>query len=918
MTSFVSKSENEFKAMEYGTVYYMDVVLKNRNVVMTEGYISDAQYGLGDSGYEKYYLKQRGSIYGYPLSSQVLQTSSADEEHIRDLRDPHYGQWTPPYFYGDAVARISFAPHEFDTTMSPGESRKFALDEILRGSKIRTYKKTRIGGEDGNSNFVPSWDDDVGAQNGLYNTLNYSEYNIETVDSGTYGEFASTILFTDMMTIDSSVNLWGKKKNPVVDYSKINTGSDDSTKSNIGVNESTNGNNESWVISTKWETPILQFSGHGIDTYCSLPDATSKDLSEVRRARGMWYDYGVLPSNDDGIYLEIKESFPERVYDKKVYADSEDTYTSTNLTTFKTYSGQDVNFRHSVNNELYGSLVDVCGFKVGESRIGEIADSGELREAVCVIPFIEQDGEIKFFDVDKAIFDKQKENVFTKGYSWKMKNGDIIKRTSIMDTYDKMKDFVLPPQFDYRRYDDINPFIMYILDTKFDLSKQDLVDIWQNVMPDSFKVMKKDHIEFEHELEKYEFFHGQEIPSDIRFMMFKIKKKAEWNYYNVLPSSNEESKFKFEIMGENGEYVEKEPTFNYNYPYDFISVIAAARFDVSFELEEDNMEFFDSKSEVIDFQLTRYGSKLLRDGKLEPVYYAFYDDAIVYDGEYAGKTEEQNDIEDRIFHDTPYIHTISKAGSKVKKIIDDDFDIQVIDSIGKSSTFNAQDDVPRWKIRSINSEFDGDNIEETPLDTSQERVVMNIPQIPYEEIEYEWEPVYEVPSNESEIEPSDIAYRFDDGTGIRLIDDYILLDVQELGVDFLKHNFDVDIYEIQEGTGRDGESNYLKQLYFFKKPQLIKDGVLLDDDKIIEYDDDMIAEDSSLVEHHFEVLFDHEIPDEYICEYLSKENDNNNIYLRDSGVFNVESDNRSCKVDNKNSVYNQYDVRTEDNIGNEC
>lgn len=300
------------------------------------------------------------------------------------------------------------------------------------------------------------------------------------------------------------------------------------------------------------------------------------------------------------------------------------------------------------------------------------------------------------------------------------------------------------------------------------------------------------------------------------------------------------------------------------------------------------------------------------------MYYAFYDDNIVYDGEYAGKTEDQNDIEDRILTDTPYIKTVAIRGSNNKKIIDDDYDIQVSDSIGKSSSFNAQDDIPRWKIRSVNGDFDDVNIDESPLETAQEKSIMNIPQIPYEDLEYEWEPVMEVPNNNSEIEKEEIAYRFDDGTGIRLTNDYILLDIQELGVDFLKHNFDVDFYEVQSGTGRDGETNYLKPLYFFKRPELIKNGILLDENEIVEYDEDNIATDSSLVDHHFEVLFDHEIPDEYICEYLSKENDNNNIYLRDSGVFSVESDNRSCKVDNKNLVSNQYDVRTEDNIGNEC
>jgi hypothetical protein len=90
----------------------MDVVLRNKNVVMTEGY---NWYEDGMGNYETYFRKQRGSLYGYPLNSTGEQFSL---DNIQDLRDPMYGMWTPPYFYGDSVVRISFAPHEFDGNLA--------------------------------------------------------------------------------------------------------------------------------------------------------------------------------------------------------------------------------------------------------------------------------------------------------------------------------------------------------------------------------------------------------------------------------------------------------------------------------------------------------------------------------------------------------------------------------------------------------------------------------------------------------------------------------------------------------------------------------------------------------------------------------------------------------------------------------
>ena len=60
------------------------------------------------------------------------------------------------------------------------------------------------------------------------------------------------------------------------------------------------------------------------------------------------------------------------------------------------------------------------------------------------------------------------------------------------------------------------------------------------------------------------------------------------------------------------------------------------------------MSFFDKKEDVIDLELTQYGKYLLSEGKLKPYYYAFFDDDVIYDGNYAGMTEEQNAIKDRI------------------------------------------------------------------------------------------------------------------------------------------------------------------------------------------------------------------------------------------------------------------------------
>ena len=60
------------------------------------------------------------------------------------------------------------------------------------------------------------------------------------------------------------------------------------------------------------------------------------------------------------------------------------------------------------------------------------------------------------------------------------------------------------------------------------------------------------------------------------------------------------------------------------------------------------MEFFDKKEEVLDIELTPYGEFLLAKGKFKPDQYAFFDEEIMYDGEYGNIAEFQNEIKDRI------------------------------------------------------------------------------------------------------------------------------------------------------------------------------------------------------------------------------------------------------------------------------
>ena len=52
------------------------------------------------------------------------------------------------------------------------------------------------------------------------------------------------------------------------------------------------------------------------------------------------------------------------------------------------------------------------------------------------------------------------------------------------------------------------------------------------------------------------------------------------------------------------------------------------------------MKFLNKKEQVFDIQLTPYGKHKLSAGNFTPMYYAFFDDNILYDAQYANSVSE--------------------------------------------------------------------------------------------------------------------------------------------------------------------------------------------------------------------------------------------------------------------------------------
>jgi len=182
------------------------------------------------------------------------------------------------------------------------------------------------------------------------------------------------------------------------------------------------------------------------------------------------------------------------------------------------------------------------------------------------------------------------------------------------------------------------------------------------------------------------------------------------------------------------------------------------------------MEFFNKKEEVIDLQLTQYGKYLLSLGKLKPVYYAFYDDGIIYDANHMGLQDKpgevQNNTEPRIQGNTPSLkpfHNFHSIDDDLQRASEATYHAQMgggattpdamrsLQMIRQQTPDKSQilvnplaqsdfgsDKMPSWNLMLLSGKvLTGDNTTDHPRTTStltldSSKVILNIPQIEIE------------------------------------------------------------------------------------------------------------------------------------------------------------------------------------------
>jgi len=345
------------------------------------------------------------------------------------------------------------------------------------------------------------------------------------------------------------------------------------------------------------------------------------------------------------------------------------------------------------------------------------------------------------------------------------------------------------------------------------------------------------------------------------------------------------------------------------------------------------MTFFDKKEEVLELKLSSYGKQKLAAGTFKPVYYAFFDDDILYDGARGGVVEDNNNIEPRIQENTPSMrvqtsftdlekkamkqtHNVNSEGVyhesnltdlKLDPSVFKDYDgLRNVLPLGNSQLGNQN--VAAWDLRFLEGGYY--NYRSTTLDPSVsctspfqcQKPIVNIPQI---NSNLTVQPVLVDIDFKGVSDPETGRYVASNPSGeqfIRLTNDYILLDVSEHNVDLLNDSFSLEIYEVD--TNSETEVEELMPIMFKKEIHEVVNGILLDEDEIKAQISD-VELDRRVVEYFFTISVDDKIDNKTKQDKIVSRERMGNIFDSNVGA-------------NETSQTPGSELYTSDNNGDEC
>jgi hypothetical protein len=521
------------------------------------------------SPYKSLLSIEGGKIYDIDTDMPIDSTASINREakanNLYDKKANNFYSEVVNFFKNSSLSTLASKPNT--EWKFPDLTKKYALDFVIgKHGEFFTYSSPENFGPKPYVFHNPPWTNVPRA----YTTS--SAFNSDRILAPNYATSSSEsyirMIFdpSQMFIGDQDYAIQGRYtladiiRHSVLEYSSSFAGDRDYviTVEDLLDIYSASKNSTVWSPRLKWECPTADLNFNNLSA--SLTNSVNYDSGDSivsSSIRGIWHQYAPISNNEDGLFLSVR------------------------------YSTTD-----SVNT---GSLLDAVGFNPEQRvKIGQVASSKEITEAVVLIPFYSDEcGVDKYFDIDIDDFEKAYQN-----------NSGIIGETKYLS-----RKYVLPPSLDYVNFREKanrrlerseyaqvkSPFLMFSVEFSSLLSKQDLADVWQGVSP---SLSEAAEIEFQEK----EFYIGQylkdlnyKLPDDTRFKIFKVKRRAITNYQQLVDST----------LG--NEYTDL--SLGYNWPYDYFSLVEMAEVKAelrySYNLDRDEKKVTDTLLEngAVEMQL---------------------------------------------------------------------------------------------------------------------------------------------------------------------------------------------------------------------------------------------------------------------------------------------------------------------------
>ena len=541
--------------------------------------------GTNDTAKETFTMYSRPSAFGPALGLEASTTSSfSGSLHDFSPRNGIYGSHTPPYYDGESWIDLIFFPQGLESAQGAG-AEVGTFDFRTDMDDLSPYQPTL--GEifsTPNNSVLGSSDAGVPIEGTFIRKWRYDEEELRRDSSSTYATTGSPTVS----------NKYGPAAGPWMNKWAMQG------DASLNIFDTTEEDNEKkWRIQTKFETPMLNFNDVSVANETLTVTTNVSGNSAI--PRGMWHQFGRLPLEGEGVYMQVTDipsnwlaTHPSATLQWDMagvkHSSNKSPRVASETSVNANYSGYSVPIESAGVNPSISSLLDICGFNTDPVRIGEVSNSTSIREAIVAVPFIEEEGERKFF----TIYDPSPVT-WASVLAVSELDGFIPPAgPSIMNQIAAMERYVFPPTLDFVKNTDIDPFAMYIFEFEHKFDKNDLSHMWQNLSPKIGTAAEESTSVVSHDLMASELMGDWEALKDImqsggtldldgndfftpmndkvQWMVFKVKQKAKTNYYDALAGKE------LEALAANI------PSYTHNWPYDFCSIIELAKLDSEVQL----------------------------------------------------------------------------------------------------------------------------------------------------------------------------------------------------------------------------------------------------------------------------------------------------------------------------------------------